>query len=222
MKMFKKILLAVAGCAALVCTNASAQLDFFGQPRTIQIIPSASSQFTNVGATSSLQTYTNTIDTHGYDGIAKIDFVVVSNSPTTAGNQSYAFTNTIQTSSDKTNWTIMTTVAFATSTSVTYTNSMFGGTNLTATDIYLLPGTLTAVTSGSAGYASPSSSTLGLISAPFTNTATINMSASGVYEIGFNIADASRYIQVLSSISGSNGNYSCNGVLTGRRASEVR
>ena len=214
--MKNKILLALATIATLVAMPAMAQLDFYAEPRTVQIIPTASMVFTNLGATT--QTYwTNWIDAHNYAGIAKIDFSCTSNS--VLGGGAVGFTNAVYSSPDKTNLTLISTASLATSTSVVYTNLMYGGTNLLATNIFLLPGTSSTVVPATAGYAPPNSLLALLTQNPFTNNATINCTAGGVFEIGFNVQDTARYIAVVTSEGGAGTNsvFTANAILTGRK-----
>jgi hypothetical protein len=197
--------------------TAQAQFDYFAQPRTIQMLPSKflSVGFTNIGTGTLSGAWTNSIDVHGSDGIAKLDLVVVSN---TAGASVQAYlTNSLVTSVDNTNWVPLTTVAIATSTAVSYTNLMYG-TNLIVTDTYLLPGTVSTITTGTSGYAPPNAVLGLLVPAPYTNSITgANQSATAIYSYGFNIADAYRYIGLVSSLTGSNATYNVQGFLTVRK-----
>ena len=220
MKFKMKNLFAIATFALLaIALPVKAQFDYWAQPRAIQIIGSANQNFTNSGPTTASIITTNIIDIHGFDGIAKIDLFVVSNTAFGGNgmNQQGFCTNVFFTGSDRTNWTLITTIGTNTPATIVYTNQMFGSTNLLATNVFLLPGLLTTVTPGSAGFASPFGSGQILLQNPFTNTASFNTSISGVYEFGFNIQDTARYLQMVTTVAGTNAEYSVQAVLTGRR-----
>jgi hypothetical protein len=200
-------LLMVAAIAVMTTVQSFAQVDLFGAPRTISLAPPA-----NLLGVATQNAFTNgPVDTRSYDGIAKIDFWACTNGSGTV-------TMLCETSPDQTNWTALT-YALGVATTVIYTNSYYGSTNLTATDYYVLPGTITTPTSATAGWA-----TTYLVSSPFTNVAAVTITANGLHEIGYNIADAGRYIHVIWTATGAatNGATSVGAVLTGRRASEVK
>jgi hypothetical protein len=217
MKTLKTLALAAA-LFALAASPACAQFDYFGQQSTIQFVASTAMNFTNVGTATLSSLTTNVIDVHGFDGIGKIDFIVVSNKCDAALQAT--LTNTIQSSTYlSSNWATVTTAAYGVPTTVAYTNLIFGDTNCVASDYYILPGTITANSPAVSGWASPFNNQTYLVPAPFTNTAVIGMSASKVYQVGLNLNDSPRYLQVISDLKGSNVTYTIQAVLTGRRAS---
>lgn len=191
---------------ASFCLNAAAQVDLFGAPRTIVVAPP------QVLAANALSTTNSWVDTHGYDGVAKIDIFSQTNA---GGTLSVAF----ETSTDRTNAAALANFANAVSTSIIYTNTYYGGVALKATNTYLMPGTLTDPTASTAGWASTY-----LVPSPFTNSGSVTITAAAVYEIGYVIADAPRYIRVIFNATGAatNGATAAGAVLTGRRSSEVR
>ena len=200
MKFTQKILVAIAALALTV--PAFGQLDTFGPTRTIVLAPA---QNLTVSATA---TVTNgPIDTHGFDGVATIDLLMLTN---TVGTLSA----TLEQSVDATNWTAFPNYALGVATSVNYTNSL-GGTNLVATDNYLLPGTLTTPTASTAGWATPY-----IVPALFTNTGAIStLSANGYVHVGYVIGDAQRYLHIIWTPKGTTTtNVEVGALLTGRKA----
>jgi len=219
---FNKWTLILAAFAALAVSltpsTAPAQgsaSDLFGAPRTIQVVPTASiNNFTNIGTATLAGLFTNIIDTHGYLGIAKLDIITASNKADAAIQA--RLTNYLYQSDDLATWTLVSSVAIATSTSVIYTNLLIG-TNTTATDNYLLPGTYTTPTTASSGWG-----TGYIVPAPFTNNAIFNQSSGGVTSVGYVIEDAKRYLALVTSTTGTNSTYSVEAILTGRRGGEVK
>ena len=205
--MKNKILIALAGLSALILTSASAQVDLFGQPRTATL---ASPAQLIIGVGGQL-TFTNgPIDLHGFDGVAKIDFFAATNSAGT-------ITATFETSPDTNTWTALT-YALGVATSVTYTN-FYLNTNTIVVTPYILPGTFTTPTSATAGWATPY-----IAAAPMTNVAAISCTANGMHMIGYNAADAARYLHVIWTCTGAatNGTTIVGATVTGRRGSEVK
>lgn len=204
MKLFRNILTAVALVAACVTSHAQGSFDLFGSTRTLVL---ATPQ--TIRETASVVT-NGPIDTHGYVGIGEVTISSLTNALGTVTAQLY-------TSSDTTNLTALSNFATSTSTTVNVTNLMYGGTALYAANQYLLPGTLTTPTASSAGWA-----TTYLNPAPFTNSAAITITAKGLYKIGYNVADAGRYLYVVYTVTGANTNFTTSAEFTGRRATEVK
>jgi len=148
------------------------------------------------------------VDTHGMLGIAQIDIF----SCTNAGGMT--LTLGFETSADQTNITSgLGSYASATATSVILTNLYYGlASSVTATNTTLLPGTIVTPNASLAGFA-----TSYLLTAPMTNTGTINIANKGIYRIGYNVQDAPRYIRTIVTPGGSATNYSVGAVLRARR-----
>ena len=93
MKTIQKILLAVALCAVGFSAHAQRGFDYFSVPRTLNLVSSpnivAGGVLTNQGA-----------DIHTFDGIAKIDIFVMTNTGATGGTISFL----PQVSNDNSNW----------------------------------------------------------------------------------------------------------------------
>ncbi len=200
---FNKIKLAVIAAITLATLPAVAQLGFdtYGQTRTIVLAPPS---ILNAGATA----FTNTpIDTHGFEGIAKVDIFSCTNSGGACTAQMF-------TSPDLTNWTALANYSLAQSANVIYTNTIYGNaTNLTATNTYLLPGAITTPTASTAGFASPYLDS----SSPFTNSGAITITTKRFYSIGYNIQDNARYAMMVFTPTGSGSNDIVGAVLTARK-----
>ena len=201
MKKYLKLML-LAFSSFCLTISAQAQMDVFSGVRTL-IVDSPRTLL--VSATPLV---TNSwVDIHGFEGIAKIDFT----SKTNAGGGTV--TVQVQTSQDQTNFTTLANVAYATGVSATITNWMYGSTNLTATDVFNIPGTVTTPTAATAGWSTPY-----ILPAPFTNTVSaLSLTADGVNTIGFNISDANRYIRLIYTTGGTVTNSTISAVLTARR-----
>jgi hypothetical protein len=200
MKFLKSLLM-----VGLVLTSlsASAQMDLFGGPRVVILEPPT------VLSVSAATFDSTVIDTHGYIGVAN----VIISSCTNAGG---ALTVQGYTSPDTTNWTALANYANAVSTSVSYTNSGAGYTNY-VTQSYLLPGTLTTPTAGTAGFA-----TSYLNPSPFTNSSALTITTKGTYSIGYTPGDNARYLKLTFTPTGSSSNDIVSAVFIGRRSSEVK
>jgi len=181
---FNKLILGLAAAFSFVCA-ASAQNDAFNIVRVENLINPASAIF---GGANSVTNYVS--DQTGWFGRG---FILVNVNTNIAGGGG-ASTFAVQVSTDQTNWVGLNNYALITApTSVSYTNTYFGTTNLTATDNFLLPFTLTYPTAFTFGSQNP-------WPAPnvFTNTAaTVPISLSGNYVIGFNMTDNPRYLQTI-------------------------
>lgn len=203
MKTIQKILLAVALCAVGFSAHAQRGFDYFSVPRTLNLVSSpnivAGGVLTNQGA-----------DIHTFDGIAKIDIFVMTNTGATGGTISFL----PQVSNDNSNWSTANSFAFInTNTQVIYTNNYYaGGTNaFSVTNNYLLPGTAVFPTASSSGWATPY---LNPATVPFTNNAAVSLPL-GWSEIGFSIGDYPRYLRVVWVPGGTVTNFTGGAVLTG-------
>lgn len=196
MKFLKNI--ALAGIFGLLAAlPAKAQFDMFYAPRTIALVYP---QAVNAGTSSNF-----VIDIHGYEGVAKLDIVTLTNGACSAA------TLTIYTSSDRTNWTALANYASATSNSVIYTNSYYGASGiLYGTNVIMYPGTKTTPSAAMAGFSTPY-----LLPAPLTNSAAFTLS-TGLQSIGFIIPDGARYMQAAYSFTGASTN-TIAAILTARK-----
>lgn len=187
MKFNKIILTALAVVSLALSAFSQNDRDIFNTVRGVQIAVPATL------AANATVTTNGPIDILGYGGRG----VVIAN---TASNQSGTLTLTLQTSSDTTNWSNLANFALINSTtSVSYTNLLYGGTNLVVTDKYLLPFTPTYPNASTAGYATPYP-----LPNLFTNTAAVSVSASGTYVIGVNLTDCPRYLQAVWTAGNTN------------------
>ena len=151
------------------------------------------------------------IDLHGYYGVVAADIFSLTNGAT-------GLTVGFYTSSDTTNLTALANYALATATSVVTTNANLGvGTNISATQTYLLPGSFTTPTAATAGFATPY-----LSPASYTNTAAVTVTGKNFYRIGWNAPDNARYLYIISTCTGGTTNAAVGVVLSGRRGYEVR
>ena len=201
-KLIAASLMALAACATVRAQN----FDTFSQPRAIVLAPPTV-------LTAAAATVTNgPIDIGGYLGTANIDIF----SCTNAGG---ALTASLYTSSDETNLVAVSNYALISgSTSYSYTNRIYGGTNVYATNPLLLPGTITAVpTPSGVGFAG---SYLDTTTVPFTNSAAITITAKGVYRVGLRAADQRRYLYIVWTPTGSNSNDIVGATFNGIRGSE--
>lgn len=194
MKFTKQILIS----AVLVFIGLSAQaqvgFDVYGGGRTLFTVP------LSITATTSNQI----VDIHGWEGIMKADLICCTNSG--------ASVTTVQLlhSSDKTNWSAIT-YSLATSNNVITTNLYYGTGTPLATNFYQFAGTVTTPVVSN-GFL-----TTYILPAPFTNTGaqTIN---NGVVEMGFNVADVQRYIQVVWTMTSvTTATNSVEAIFTGRK-----
>ena len=193
MKKFLKTLTIAALAIASLSLPAFAQRssDLYGAPRTISL------GVQNFNGATGLLITNGPIDVRMLDGIAAVTLFSITNTATTGGT----CTATIYGSQDQTNLTAVT-YALSTSTSVSYTNYWYDTNGLKATDVYLLPGTVTTPASSSAGFATPY-----FVSAPFTNTAAITLSAKGINQVGISIGDAPRYLYIVYTAAGTQTNF---------------
>ena len=198
-----KKILGILTMVALLAGSAFAQgisFDTFAATRTIVL------DSPHVITVTAVALVTNTIaDTHSMSGIAKIDFTCITN---TVGG---TLTVNVQGSQDQTNWTTLANVAYATATSITYTNTSYGnGSNLNATTVFNLPGVTVNPNAQTAGWATP-----WLNPALLTNTpSAFALTPNGVYTIGYNIDDAARYLRLVYTPGGTATNITVSAVLT--------
>ena len=178
-----KISLMILAVASFTCiANAQRGVDMFGVPRSLVLAaPQAL-------AVPTLLVTNGPIDTHGYEGIGVVDMFSLTNAA------AMTITASFFTSPDQTNLTALANYALAVSASESITNYMYGGTSLICTQTKLAPGTVTAPTASSAGWATPY-----LLPAAFTNNGAVTLTAKGNYEIGYNVSDAARYLYVVTS-----------------------
>ena len=210
MKLFNKITLALG--AMLLAASVSAQsIDLFRSQRPIVLSPIAI-------LTAAASTVTNgPIDIGGYLGIGYVDITSVTN----AGG---ALTATLEGSADTTNWVALSNFALINgTTSYTITNSLYVvGTNtstLSASNPYLLPGTIVTPTPWSSGFATPY---LNYAAVPYTNSGAITVTAKGVYRVGLNVQDARRYLHIVWTPTGSSSNDAVSATFNAVRNAEVQ
>lgn len=206
MKLTKILTVFLASLALVVIALPASAQDLFAAPRSIvlaapRILDASAAVFTN-----------GPIDVRGYLGTANIDI----NSVTNAGG---ALTATLYQSNDQTNLVAVTNFALIkASTSYAYTNRYYGGTNVYATDPFLLPGTLTTPTSATASFAAPY---LDPTTVPFTNTTAITVTSKGIYRVGLRAQDLQSYLYIVWTPTGSSSNDIVSAVFNGIRAGEV-
>lgn len=203
--MKNKFILGLVAVGVMLATlSASAQSDLYKAPRSIVL--SAPAVLTAAAATVT----NGPIDIRGYLGIATVDI-------TTCTNAGGALTALVEQSYDQTNWVALSNFGLISSTtSYSYTNAQYGGTNLIATNPYLLPGTITTPTASS-GFA-----TSYLAPVPFTNSGAITVTAKGVYRLGFVAQDARSYLHIIWTPTGSSSNDFVTAVFNGVRGAEVQ
>ncbi len=203
---FKTLSLVAAVAALFVAGAYNARavfgFDYFATPRTLVF---GGPQ--NFGPITAAATTNGPIDARFFDGIAKVDIVCSTNTGNTGGTM----TAQIYGSNDQTNFTALSGYAVITSpTSVAYTNLFYGSPGLQATNKYLLPGTITTPVAATAGFAAPYLAPLA-----YTNAGPITVTTSGIYELGFNIDDAPRYLYVVWTPGGTVTNFTGSAILTG-------
>jgi hypothetical protein len=199
MKFIKTSLITLA-CVAGMTAVAQNGFDAFGLPRALQM---AAPVVLSGGA--AFPSTNNAVDVAMFDGIVGIALSCTTN----VGNGT--ITCTLETSSDKTNWTAVTTYAQAIPTTFTYTNR-YNSTSNVVSNVILLPGTLTNPTAATSGWGTPY-----VVPSLFTNTAPISFSNNIVY-VGLTINDQSRYLRTYWSAAGAATNASVSALLLGRAA----
>jgi len=200
MKFTKNLLLVAAIGLASVLT-ASAQLGFDSYNTLRTYVLSYPSNYAAITLTTN-----QAFDTLNPVGVAAVDIFTATNSGTAGGTLTF----TLQGSSDTTNWSNCTNLAFISSYTASYiTNFYYGGTNLIATNSVLLPGTTTSPTAWSAGFATPFLKPL-----PFTNSGALTVNPPGFYKIGFNVKDQNRYLRCIWNAGGTISNYTAGATIT--------
>lgn len=197
----KKLIIALVAAVGLVATVADAQTyDLFNGTRVLVM---TSPQ--NIGVGQS--TVTNgPVDHVRLTGRVLVSLNTITNTGTTGGT----LTATLYSSPDQTNLTAITGIALATSTTLSYTNGLYGGTNLVANNTVMEPGVATSPTVYSSGFAAPY-----LAPAAFTNTGAITLNGKPNVLASFNIDDQYRYIYVIYTSGGSATNFTTSGLIIG-------
>ncbi len=191
------VLALTLGACLFTAPKASAQrgFDMFEVPRTVVIAPPASM----VGFTAVNQT-NDPVDIKMLDGMASLDVMVATNNGAAPGT----LTLVVESSPDTTNWTTVSSAALISSTTtILYTNNFYGSTGLVGTNKFLLPGAWTVPTASTSGFST------GYFAPPaYTNSASIAITGSGNFKLGFNIGDQSRYVRTRWAPTGTSTNWS--------------
>ena len=196
----KKLLAIIAlASPALSMFGQGSSLDYFGAPATVIVTDT-----TNVINVQGLPV-AKPIDIRMFNGFVRLDIYALTNQ-THVG----AVTVTPETSTDKTTWVSLPNYAIGLSNTIIYTNMFYGTNGLTATNTFILPGTITTPTSATAGFATPY-----MLFSPYTNTGALTPT-NGWNVIGFNADDARRYVRLTWTIATGTTNLSVGAVLTGR------
>lgn len=202
MKLITKILAALALILCVSTVRAQSGFNVYEGFRTTVVAPQTLSSGSGAGIVTNWP-----VDLHGFEGVASLILTVGTN---VGGG---TLTCSVETSPDLTNWTALGSYSLASPTVVKYTNTFYGGTSLIATNVYLLPGTITTPTASSAGFA-----TQYLNPAPYTNSGSINViNTNGVTVVGFNIQDTQRFMHVYWTPGGTVTNYISSAVLVARK-----
>ena len=200
MKLNKIAIVALAVASLSLTAFAQRGLDTFSIPRTLSL------GVANIGPLSGLTT-NGPYDIKSFDGVAKVDIFCYTNSGTTGGT----ITAQLWGSTDQTNFVALANYALVTgTTTITYTNYFYGGTNLIASNKYLLPGTVITPNAAVSGWA-----TVYLNPLSFTNSGAITPTAGGLTEVGFNAGDALRYLYLVWTPGGTVTNFTTGAILTG-------
>lgn len=191
---------------SLLCLSlsASAQIGSWGTMRFTVLDPGTTTITTTAGVTVT----NNPVDIHGYEGPVTIYMACTTNSSTSTGT-SNLISYWVEQSSDLVSWSQLSSCAVSVSTS-----SIIPNGSLSATNVYLLPGTLTVPTAASAGFASTY-----LVPSAFTSTSSVftNSTSGGAALIGFVAGDAKRYIRTASRVPSGTNNASFAAILIGER-----
>lgn len=199
----KNLLLAAVlalGLALPLCSRA--QFNVYQETRAIALAGPA----VIVGGGNNFVT-NNWVDTHGYEGIAKIDLFGITNA---AG----AVSVLLEASDDQTNAIALANYSIASASSIVYSNLYYPNV-IKATNNFLLPGSIVSPTAATAGFAIPYFT---VASNPFTNSGSITLGSTNIVEIGYNISDAKRYVRAIWNPSGSATNFTYGALLTARKA----
>lgn len=191
----------------LMMGRAQAQYDYYATPRNLVV--TANLHFLQSGTTTLAAS--NVVDISRFEGIAKEDINVVSN---TAGLATAPVITVVPLMSDNgTNaWRPATNYSIATINTLFNTN-YFGTSNASytiSTNTWLASGTITnqAVSAGFAGQY--------IIAAPFTNSGGFVATPGAIYEIGFATGDQAKYHMLQYIGTGTNFDYSISAMITGR------
>lgn len=198
MKLFKNLSLVILAVASLTLP-ASAQkgFDLFSVPRAL-VLTAPTNIACIAGAGGSVTN--GPVDLLEFDGTAVIDIVTATNTVTTGGT----LTATLYSSTDRTNTALLGSLAFINSmTSIIRSNSYYT-TQIKVTNNYLLPGTVTTPTAGTAGFATRY---LNYASVPFTNSGALTVTPPGIFKVGFNADDSPRYLYIVWTPAGSVTNF---------------
>jgi hypothetical protein len=214
MKLIQKILTAAAALGCAVGTAlAQGNFDYFGGPKTLELVPPQT--LTQSGIT--ILAATNVANIARFLGIVSLDLSSISNANQNASGYSATNGFTLLTSPTGTNqWSPITNVFFATTTTIIYSNlvgTAYGNTNYSwtyYTNTWQVPGTLSNLTASVMGYSGQATYP------PIPTTGTASATASTTWTVGFDADNASTFLGVAWSLSGSNAVYSVNGVLRGR------
>lgn len=202
-KIFSGLLVgALLAALALAPLAARAQFNQFAEPATLVLAFPTNAAGLLVGNQTN-----GWVDTHGMLGIATVTFMTASNAP------GGTLTATLEQSDDALVQVAGPSYALATLTSVNYTNNYYATNGPVATNSFLLAGTVTTPSASLAGFATPY-----LLPAPFTNTGAITVTPRGVFQVGYDIAAARRYVRVVWSPGGTQTNMSWSAVLRARKA----
>lgn len=180
------LLLTILIAAIVPSAFAQRGFDSFNVPRTIQL-----SLNQNIGTANAVNLTNSPIIVRYLDGICAVT-VVASTNLATSGTISL----TLQGSQDSTNWANINNYAIITGlTSQIYTNTFYGGTNLTVTNNYLLPGTYIYPNAANTGFVGPY-----LQSLQYTNQGSFTLS-EGLQQIGFDIGTVPSYMRTILTVS---------------------
>ena len=200
MKRFKISLLLLAVASLCITANAQRGNDSFYAMRTLMLIAP-----TNISA--GVVAVSNICDIHGLTGIAKVDVSIAPYAPVdVTGVMFYG-------STDKTNWSLLTSAAWATNNAISTTNSAlsinYPGLTSNTVNYYYLPGNIISPTAATAGYATPY-----LSPAPMSAIGTNTITGAGILSMGFNAEDAPRYLRTVVWFGGG-GTNGVSAILTG-------
>lgn len=206
MKRFKRFSV-IGACLIGFAISASAQIGFdsYWISRTVILAPAQ-----NITGGTAGNITNQPVDIRVFNGVARLD---ISGFTNTYGG---TMTATLQSSIDTTNWTTLSNYYATASTSVVYTNNYYGGTNLFATNTWLLTGTYTTPTASTAGFATPYMAPMGATNGPNLTV------SSGNYVIGLNADSQQRYLRVIFTPGGTATNWSGSVVLTCRTHGEIK
>jgi len=184
----------LCGLGALGVSTARAQVDFYGEPRIFSMDPA---HVIYQSTTNQVVTNSAPLDMHGCQGIGLL-YLSFTNGGGTNGWGGFSGTSnalaavlnvTLQYSADTTNWSTATNLSIATNQAFYYTNFMYGGSNLVATNNILVPGTISNAVPAVNGFAGTF-----LVPSPFTNNGIfVTNSFGGAYAVGVPVFDALRY-----------------------------